>query len=129
LCQLERHDRLHQPPLRAAAAASLVRAQVAAAAALIGRQLAADLDEERAEAEETLELARSPELKRAKAPGLEEALPRAVAAAEARVEAVKEVRSRRDAVLRQLAEDLRDFTGAHFGSDDDQGAGAGRNRV
>jgi hypothetical protein len=109
-----------------AAATGLVREHVAAAAALLGRQLFGDLSAELSEADETLKLARSPELRRAKVPGLENALRETVAAAEARVAAAKELRSRREAVLGQLAADLRDLTGAHSG--EDHGSGAGRSR-
>jgi hypothetical protein len=94
-------------------ATGLLRDHVAAAAGLVARRLFADLESERADAEETLKLARSPELKRLKQPGLAEALPQAVAAAEARVAAADELRSRRDVVLAQLATDLRDFTSGH----------------
>jgi hypothetical protein len=99
-----------------AVAAGLVRDHVAAAAALLGRQLFEDLAAELSEADETLELARSPELRQAQAPGLEEALKETVTAAEARAAAVEELRSRREAVLAQLAADLRDLTGAHGGA-------------
>jgi hypothetical protein len=92
-----------------AAATALVSDHAAAAVALLGRGLFADLSAERSEADETLKLARSPELRRADAPGLEAALPQAVAAAEARAAAAEELRSRREAVLRQVAADLRDL--------------------
>ena len=94
----------------------IVRDHVSAAAALLGRQLFEDLSAELSEADETVKLARSPELRRAKAPGLEEALRGVVAAAEARTAAAAELRSRRKAVLGQVAADLRDLTGAHGGS-------------
>jgi hypothetical protein len=90
-----------------AVAAGLVHEHVAAAAALLGRQLFADLSAELSDAEETLKLARSPELRRARAPGLKEALRETVAAAEARAAAAGELRSRREAVLGQLDADLR----------------------
>lgn len=94
-----------------AVATGLVRDHVAAAAALLGRRLFEDLSAEISDADETLKRARSPELRRAKAPGLDEALPETVAAAEARAAAAKELQSRRDAVLGQLAADLRGLTG------------------
>jgi hypothetical protein len=93
-------------------AAGLLRDHVQAAAALITRQLAADLETELAEAEETIRLARSPELRRLEATGLPEALKQVVAAAQARVAAAKDLSTRRDAVLGQLAADLRDLAGA-----------------
>lgn len=107
-------------------ATGLVRDHVAAAAALLGRQLFEDLSAELSEADETVKLARSAELRRAKAPGLEEALREAIAAAEARAAAVEELRSRREAVLGQLAADLRDLTDTHGG--ESHGAGAGHAR-
>jgi hypothetical protein len=106
-----------------AVATGLVRDHVAAAAALLGRQLFEDLSAELTEADETLKLARSPELRRSKAPGVEEALRGAVAAAEARAAAAEELRLRRTAVFGQLAADLRDLTDAHGG--ESHGAGAG----
>jgi hypothetical protein len=108
-----------------AVAAGIVRDHIGAAAALLGRQLFEDLSAELSETDETLKLARSPELRRAKAPGLAEALREAVAAAEARAAGSEELRSRRKAVLGQLAADLRDLTGAHGG----EGNGADADRA
>jgi hypothetical protein len=96
-----------------ALATGLVLDQVQAAAALIARQLTADVEAELADAGATLKLARSAELKRQKAPGLAEALPHTIAAAEARSERAKELRSRQRAVLRQLAGDLDALARAH----------------
>jgi hypothetical protein len=104
-----------------AVATGLVGDHVAAAAVLLGRRLFEDLSAEISDADETLKLARSPELRRAKAPGLEEALPQTVAAAEARAAAAKELQARREAVLGQLAADLRSLTGAHGAEDDPTG--------
>lgn len=108
-----------------AIATGLVRDHVAAAAALLGRQLFEDVSAELSETNETLKLARSPELRRAKVPGLDEALPDAVAAAEARAAAADELRSRREAVLGQLAADLRDLTDAHGGASSGTGGRSG----
>ncbi len=96
-----------------AIASGLVLDHVQAAAALVARQLAADLDAEAADADATLQLARSDELKRVDAPGLAEALKRTVAAAEARAASAKELRSRQDAWLGQLASDLDELAAAH----------------
>ncbi len=98
-----------------ALATGLVLDHVQAAASLIARQLAADLEAEAADASATLELARSDELTRLKTPGLEEALPRTIAVAQARAETAKELRSRQDAVLGQLSADLDALTGAYRG--------------
>jgi hypothetical protein len=89
-----------------ALATRLVLEHVHAAASLLARQFAADLEAEAADASATLELARSDELTQLKTPGLAEALPRTIAAAEARAATAKELRSRQDAVLGQLAADL-----------------------
>jgi len=94
-----------------ALAAGLLRDHVAAFTALLGRRLFDDGSAAAAEAGATLELARAPELRRAKAPGLAEALRQTVAAAEARTAAAKALQERREAVLGQLAADLRDLTG------------------
>jgi hypothetical protein len=107
-------DAAHRPGATVsedAVAAGFVSEHVTAAAALLGRRLFEDISAELSEAKSTLKLARSQELRRAKVPGLAEALPQTVAAAEARAAAAEELRSRRDAVLGQLAADLRDLTG------------------
>jgi hypothetical protein len=96
-----------------AVATGLVLDHVQAAAALIARQLAADLEAEAADAGATLKLARSAELRRLKTPGLAEALPKTVAAAQARAARATELRSRQDAMLGQLASDLDALSGAH----------------
>jgi hypothetical protein len=101
-----------------AVVAGLVLDHVQAAAGLIARQLAADIDAEISDAGTTLKLARSAELKQADAPGLAEALPKTIAAAEARAASAKELRSRQDAVLGQLASDLRGLTAAHSRRED-----------
>ena len=98
-----------------ALATGLVLDHVQAAAALIARQLAADLDAEVADAGATLELAASDELTALKTPGLAEALPRTIAAAEARAATAKELRSRQDAVLGQLAADLDALSAGYRG--------------
>jgi hypothetical protein len=103
-----------------AVAAGLVLDHVQAAAALVARQLAADLDAETADADATLQLARSDELKRLDAPGLPEALKRTVAAAEARAASAKELRSRQDAMLGQLASDLEELAAVHGGRTGDE---------
>jgi hypothetical protein len=104
-----------------AVASGLVLDHVQAAAALVARQLAADLDAETADADATLQLARSDELKRLDAPGLAEALKGTVAAAEARAASAKELRSRQEAMLGQLASDLDELTAAHGGRVEDRG--------
>jgi hypothetical protein len=98
-----------------ALATGLALDHVQAAASLIARQLGADLEAEVADAGATLELARSDELTRLKTPGLEEALPRTIAAAKARAETARELRSRQDAVLGQLTADLDALSTAHRG--------------
>lgn len=96
-----------------AIATGLVLDHVQAAAGLVARQLAADLEAEIADAGATLQLARSAELKRLKTPGLAEALPKTIAVAEARAATAKELRSRQDAMLGQLASDLDALIGAY----------------
>lgn len=103
-----------------AVVAGLVLDHVGAAAALFARQFAADLDAEAADAEETVKLARSAELKRMKTPGLTEALKDTVTAAEHRAATVKELRTRHDAVLEQLARDLADLTGDEPPEEDEE---------
>jgi hypothetical protein len=102
-----------------ALATGLVLDQVQAAATLIARQLAADVEAELADVSATLKLARSSELKRQQTPGLAEALQRTIAAAEARGERAQQLRARQDAVLRQLTDDLDALARAH-------GSGAAR---
>lgn len=95
-----------------AIATGLVLDHVRAAVTLIARRLAADLEAELEDAGATLQRARSAELKRLTAPGLAEALPKTIAAAEARAATAKELRSRQDAMLDQLAGDLDALTRA-----------------
>jgi hypothetical protein len=104
-----------------AIASGLVLDHVEAAAALVARQLAADLDAETADADATLQLARSDELKRLDAPGLADAMARTVAAAEARAASAKELRSRQEAMLGQLARDLDELAAAHGMREGDTG--------
>ena len=94
-----------------AVATALLLDHVRAAADLVARQLAADLEAELADAAATRTLARSAELKRLKTPGLAEALTETVAAAEARTTSAEELRTRHAAVLAQLADDLAALTG------------------
>jgi hypothetical protein len=95
----------------------LVLDHVSAAAALVARQLAADFAAEVAGTGTTLKLARSAELNRSKTPGLAEALAKTIKAAEARAANAKELRSRQDAMLRQLASDLSELTGGRGGQE------------
>jgi hypothetical protein len=89
---------------------SAVLDHVRAAAALLARQLAADLEAELADADATVRLAGSDELRRLETPGLAEALPHTIAAAGARADAARDLRSRQDAVLAQLARDLDELS-------------------
>jgi hypothetical protein len=103
-----------------AIAGTVVLEHVQAAAALVARQLGADLDAEAQEARETLDLAGSDDVRKRDTPGLPEALETTVAAAEARAASAKDLRARQDAVLTQLTADLGELTGVHR-----RGEGAG----
>lgn len=89
--------------------------RVRAAAALIQRQLLADLDREAQDARDTISLARSGELKKLRGRGLSEALTRTVTAAEERGAAADALRSRSDAVIAQITTDLADLAGTPDG--------------